>query len=89
MANLLDPPVPSLRDEVASVLAIGDWPEVEDCTDAVLAVVRRHVEAAYGRGDTAPNLDGLTPQGCFSKGVGWVVLLLASEDVSMTDTVSR
>lgn len=42
-ADLLDPPPPSLRDEVASVLVRADWSEALCHTDAVLAVVRKRV----------------------------------------------
>ena len=45
-ADLLDPPAPSLRDEVAAAMS-ESWAERdgwEAAADAVLAVVRRHVE---------------------------------------------
>lgn len=55
LADLLDPPAPSLRDEVAAAIRAEGWtcdyhePDTDcgDCvamTDAVLAVVRRHVD---------------------------------------------
>lgn len=50
-ADLLDPPPPSLRDEVAEAIAgsyrnDGAWKiKWQEHADAVLAVVRRHVEA--------------------------------------------
>ena len=46
LADLLDPPAPSLRDEVAAAMS-ESWAERdgwEAAADAVLAVVRRHVE---------------------------------------------
>ena len=43
IANRLDPPVPSLRDEIAGVYSLGETLGTE-VADSVLAVVRRHVE---------------------------------------------
>ena len=45
-ADLLDPPpAPSLRDEVAAAIAFRTNDLYDDAASAVLAVVRRHVEA--------------------------------------------
>ena len=50
-ADLLDPPAPSLRDEVAAAMS-ESWAERdgwEAAADAVLAVVRRHIEGMSSR----------------------------------------
>lgn len=49
LADLLDPPKPSLRDEVAAAMS-ESWAERngwEAAAAAVLAVVRRHVEGLF------------------------------------------
>ena len=43
-ADVLDPPPPSLRDEIAGVYSLGETLGT-GVADSVLAVVRRHVEA--------------------------------------------
>lgn len=47
LADLLDPPAPSLRDEVLERIDNGTAHryDADHITDVVLAVVRRHVEA--------------------------------------------
>lgn len=72
LADLLDPPPPSLRDEVELCLrdTVSQW-QGEDFfpqTDAVLAVVRKRIEALpVGAG------------GCWSAGCADVVLALFEE----------
>ena len=49
-ADLLDPPpAPSLRDEVQRVIFDTEDITYDNCADAVLAVVRRHIEGMSSR----------------------------------------